>query len=725
MLVDARLLTGSPASGALPSVGSTIVGSAAGLDVLDADGTRLRGWGWPEILGWDADGNAPDGEGRLRQLLTVRTRSGPLAILADAGQLGGFLKTMGGLADASGGRPRRGARVRLAAGPGRRIGVAVTCTVLAGSVAATALALLARPASDVARAREARQGVAAEPSAPEEAMVHLAKATTAPPPAPASLGAGPLAPHEAFGFFPYWALENPASIDLSSLTTIAYFSVDVNGNGTVDESPSSSGWVGYESQAFAGLVTQAHRDGVRVVLSASCFDQAALDTLTHDSSAQATLSATLLSLVRAKHLDGVNLDLEGTGPTDRSGLNQLVARVSDTLKGADPAWQLTVDTYASSAEDPGGFYDVAGMAPFVDAFVVMAYDMGGSFAASPTAVPPGGPGLTDRQIVASYASVVGPPKVILGMPLYGEDWPTTGPTAGDPATGPPAPVADDQIAPTDTVYWDPSTGGPWAVYRTGRQWHQIWFDDPASLAAKADLARAAGLRGVALWALGMAVGTGDQTAAVTGVALVPQPPDGPVTPWRGPAPGWPGPLGAGAQPGAAPPGAYRGFSTGTLEGGDAARGAPSAPPPASGVFDGVDVSLVPWPGALPSAVTSAGALGAFDASGTSVACLASGPPLPVVQIDGTSAFLVQASAPAECASGTWAFVLPPGSAGPTAPPAGEATSGEESKGNGSGSVAGFAAGSGTGTGSAAGSGTGSATGSDTGSATANFPAQAG
>ena len=722
-LVDARLLTGSSASGALPSAGITLAGGPDGLEVLAGDGARLRRWTWAEIVGWDADGTASDGQGAVRQLLTVRMRGGPLAVLADAGQVGGFLTAMGELRDAFGARSCRGARLgRHGGGVGRRIGAAVACMMLAGGVAAAIPGMLARPRSAAPPARQVAETVRPVEPVFGGHMVHLAKAAAAPAPAPASLATAPLASREAFGFLPYWALGDPASIDLSSLTTVAYFGVHVNANGTIDESPSSAGWAGYESQALAELVTRAHHDGERVVLSASCFDQAALDVLTHDPSAQATLASTLVTLVRAKNLDGVNLDLEGTGPTDRSGLDQLVARGSQALRAADPAWQLTVDTYASSAEDSGGFYDVAGMAPFVDAFVVMAYDMGGGFAVGPTGLPSEGLGLTDQQVVADYASVVGPSKVILGMPLYGEDWPTTGPTAGDPATGPPTPIADDQIAPTDTVYWDPSTGGPWAVYRTGRQWHQIWFDDPASLAAKADLARAAGLRGVALWALGMAVGTGDQAAAVTGVALVPQPPDGPVTPWRGPVPGWPGSLGAGAQPGAAPPGAARASSTGTFEGGDAARGAPSAPPPARGVFDGVDVSLVPWPGAFPLAVTAAGSLGTFDVSGAPFDCLASAPPLPVVQIDGTSAYLVRASTPADCANGTWAFVAPPGipgSAGPPAGGAGKATATATATATGSGSGAGSA------TAGSSMTATGSPTASSSGSGTADAASLAG
>lgn len=649
-LVDVWVLTGSVSSGAAPSPGA-LVASTADLRLQGADGTALRHWLWTEVDGWDADGVAPDGDGRLRQVLAFRVRHGVLAVLVDAGQLGRFLPELTTAFEA---QRRRAAKVRRRQSfPARRIAAATACVALLGGVAGVVPSLLAQGAPAGQRGHPTsgtlEKAFGARP-------IHLAKATSAPAPAPTSLATSPLAPHEAFGFLPYWVLPDPSEIDLSSLTTVAYFSVDVTAAGTVDESPSNSGWVGYESRALADVITQAHDAGERVVLSATCFDQSALDVLTHDPAAQATLAATLVTLVRAKNLDGVNLDFEGTGATDRTGLDELVATVSQTLHAADPAWQFTADTYASSAADAGGFYDVTGMAPFLDAFVVMAYDMGDTFAAGPTD-PLTGSGFTDQDMVSSYTAAAGAAKVIFGMPLYGEDWPTTGPTAGDPATGPPTPVADDQIAATDTVYWDPTTDGPWAVYRVGGQWHQVWFDDPASLATKARLASAAGLRGEALWALGMAAGTDDQAAAFTGVALEPQPPDGTITVWRGPAPRRL-PSGAGTEPGSS---GRAGLGSAPPAGAFGAAGAPGGSatvPSASGVFGGVDVSLVPWPGASPSATMPAGTLGTFSAPGTSVACLTEGPPLPVVQIDGTSAYLVRATTPADCAGGVWAFVIP-------------------------------------------------------------------
>jgi len=63
--------------------------------------------------------------------------------------------------------------------------------------------------------------------------------------------APPLQPHEIFGFAPYWTLNQSANFDVSGMTTLAYFSVGVNPDGSLDES--DSGWAGYQSQALATL----------------------------------------------------------------------------------------------------------------------------------------------------------------------------------------------------------------------------------------------------------------------------------------------------------------------------------------------------------------------------------------------------------------------------------------------------------------------------------------
>ncbi|HUI03641.1 MAG TPA: glycosyl hydrolase family 18 protein, partial [Acidimicrobiales bacterium] len=467
------------------------------------------------------------------------------------------------------------------------------------------------------------------------ATVRALPAATAPPaPAPPSLVDSPtLRAHEIFGFAPYWALPQASSFDVAGLTTLAFFSVGVNPDGTVAES--GPGWVGYQSQALADLVTRAHGAGDRVVLTASCFGQAALDRLSADPGAGARLGAELAQLVAAKNLDGVNIDFEGEGSKDRAGLDRLMAGLSAVIRADDPHGQVTMDTYASSAGDAAGFYDVAGLAPSVDAFFVMAYDMENPAVPSPTA-PLAGPGFSDVEALEQYGASVSPAKVILGVPYYGYDWPTAGPGLGDPATGTPTPLSYAQVVALGShLYWDPTTQTPWTSYAVGTQWHQAFFDDPASLALKAQLVNTFHIAGLGIWALGMEGADPAMLAALRGGApVVKNLPRG--------------------------PGATATTSTTTATGFAYA-----------GTWDGVPVTLSPVdPASLAGQpAQAAGALDGFTTTDPAAACLASGPALAVsALVASPGLYAVTAGAPADCATGSWEFTVSSAPAPPTAPP---------------------------------------------------------
>ncbi len=332
--------------------------------------------------------------------------------------------------------------------------------------------------------------------------LQLPAAAAPPAPAPPTLDAGPpLQPHEIFGFAPWWNLAQEQAFNVKAMTTLAYFSVDINPDGTADES--GSGWNGYQSQALSDLVTRAHSANDRVVLTATCFDQHSLDQLASDPNVPALLGATLVQLVSAKNLDGVNIDFEGRGPQDQRGLDNLITQLSTELRAANPHWQVTISTYASSAGDTNGFYDIPGLNKAVDGFFVMAYDMHSPSTPSPNA-PLTGPGNSDSVDLAEYAAVVPRSKIILGVPYYGYDWPTAGPDAGAAAIGPASPVTYAQVAAANSAsYWDGASQTPWTAYQQGTQWHQVYFDDATSLALKARLANAYHIAGLGVWALGM------------------------------------------------------------------------------------------------------------------------------------------------------------------------------------------------------------------------------
>lgn len=378
----------------------------------------------------------------------------------------------------------------------------------------------------------------------------LPPASAPPAPAPPELAQAPLAPHEVFGFAPYWTLDLSPGFAVGRLSTVAYFGVDVNGDGSLMRS--GNGWVGYQSQQLADLVSRSHAAGDRVTLTAKTFDPDALHRLSNDSGASAVLVQELSDAIRAKNMDGANLDFEGTGDADRAAFAAFVRRVGDGLHAQNPHWQVTVDTYASSAGDATGWFDVAAMQPSVDAFFVMAYDMYEPGIATPNA-PLTGYHANDQGAVASYVAVVPRQKVLLGVPFYGYDWVTPDNQPNRPSSSPPTPVSYSQVAArAHQVYWDSNGNVPWIAYQQDGKWHEVYYDDPTSVALKARLASDNHILGVGIWALGMDGNDPALLAALVGNQRLVKPgPDGPGGP--SPSPSAPAPGGQGPGGSAPPP----------------------------------------------------------------------------------------------------------------------------------------------------------------------------
>ena len=654
VLGDLELLTTTGESDVLLR-GLTLSATGDAVGVIGPDSQVLRSWSWSEVTEFRADGSGPGSDGRPRQMLEMAAGDRRHRFLVDAADLSAFLTAFvdrqseerrraparhartrpSGLAAVVGltrflglVRPRHARMLRV-----RPVFACLGAVLLIGG-GATLGAIGTGGAQAASAPGPAGGGVSimsrmSREYASRMTALNLPAATTPPAPAPPSLAGSPaLKTHEVFGFAPYWTLPEATGFDVADLTTIAYFSVDVNGDGSIDES--GPGWTGYESQDLADLITRAHAAGARVVLTATCFGQSALNQLTSDpTTAAKRLSSSLIALVSAKNLDGVNFDFEGQGSADQAGLDTLIAQVSAALRAADPHWQVTMDTYASSAGDPGGFYDIAGLAPSVDAFFVMAYDMNAS-SPSPTAALTGS-GFTDLDALEQYTAVVPASKVILGVPYYGYDWPTTGPGLGATATGNPTPLSYAQIAAANhPVYWDPVTQTAWTSYQVGTQWHQTWFDNPTSLALKAQLAGFFHIAGVGVWALGMDGNDPSMLAALLGNAPV-------VKNFV-------------AGPGASTP--TTSTTTTTTDG-------PGTTDSYGGVWNGSAVSLTATVlAALPDDGEGepAGTLSDFSTNDPAYGCLTSGGTLPVSELVAEpGVYVVTAQTPTDCVDGTWTF----------------------------------------------------------------------
>ncbi len=340
---------------------------------------------------------------------------------------------------------------------------------------------------------------------------------------------------QVFGFVNAGNLDTGSGVgyntwDFRDLTTVAFFGVHINYDGSYVTNDST--YAVWNSGVTTALVNTAHANGVKVVLSIILQDSlngtpamcAGLSPLSALHTAQQTAQELAFHGV-----DGVNIDYESynttcanTGRTSESEMTDF----AKTLRATLPAgMDISIDTYASSAAYPGGFYDVPGLSPYVNSFFVMAYDLEYSnwsgpptncaaFCLGPTS-PLTGYTYNQSNTADQYIAAVGPGKVIMGVPYYGRKGCVNSLTQPNQIVN--GPVGADTYLDNVAV---PSTPGvsSFAAHRDGNdpagaeRWdtfyssnyscnRQLYWDDVTSLGRKYDMINAKNLLGVGIFTL--------------------------------------------------------------------------------------------------------------------------------------------------------------------------------------------------------------------------------
>lgn len=332
---------------------------------------------------------------------------------------------------------------------------------------------------------------------------------------------------EVLGFLPYWMLSDPdvtSTIRYDLLSTIAYFDIVLNSDGSIIRS--GPGWTGWNSAALTAVVNAAHARGVKVVLTVSMHGwdaagAARMPVMLNSTANRARAISDVAAQVKARNVDGVNLDFEPVPVELRSQFSAFVREVKAGLVNAGARSYLTVDTMAGAASWSTG-YDVRALTASgaSDAIVVMAYDLswGGSARAGGVA-PMESPYIFDvtDALSAHLAAGVPPSRMIWGVPYYGRTWATTsGALNSTTRTGPSQAWSYNQAVAQASKWgwrWDPAGQVPWYSWQDSGWW-QGYYDDQSSLAAKYNLINANKLAGVGIWALGMDAGRTELWSAI-------------------------------------------------------------------------------------------------------------------------------------------------------------------------------------------------------------------
>jgi len=313
------------------------------------------------------------------------------------------------------------------------------------------------------------------------------------PVAPMSTTRVPGVSREVLGYYPYW-VSGYTDLRWDLLTTIAYFSAEANSDGSLG---SVHGW------PVTGLIDEAHQNGVRVVLTVTCFSSSAIGSILGSPVYRSNLVNNLLIQVQAGSADGVNVDFEGVPGAYKDSLTVFMEELTSTFHESIPGSHITM---ATPAVDWSNAFDYDALAGITDGLMVMGYDYHWSGAPTTGPVAPlDGYTWDVTWTVNDYITYTNGQrdKIILGVPYYGFDWPCTGDYPGAATTGSGSAKTFQIAEPLAQIYdklWYIPSSTPWYTYYTGT-WHQCWYDDWASLQAKYDLFVTEDLQGIGIWAL--------------------------------------------------------------------------------------------------------------------------------------------------------------------------------------------------------------------------------
>jgi spore germination protein YaaH len=241
------------------------------------------------------------------------------------------------------------------------------------------------------------------------------------------------------------------------------------------------------------LLFHAHENGLPAELMVGNFDNdlgdfsAELASEAFTRTSRPLAIAEIARIVEEQGWDGVNIDVEAIDADLANGLT-LFARELDEALEPEKSLSIALPLKDSTAAYTEAGFDLEALSPYIDRFILMAYDQHG-----PWEDIPGPIAELEWQRVGLEAllETIGADRVELGVAGYGYAW---GPSGSD---GQLSVVAARELAGADAL-WDDEVGEWTATLDDGTE---VWWSDIRSFRLRVDLAESHGLAGLALWSL--------------------------------------------------------------------------------------------------------------------------------------------------------------------------------------------------------------------------------
>jgi spore germination protein len=205
----------------------------------------------------------------------------------------------------------------------------------------------------------------------------------------------------------------------------------------------------------------------------------------------------IVSFVQREKYAGIDVDYEELHAGDQQAFTRFIAELGKALHAHGKI--LSVAVFPQSAKpsrgNPNSFQDYAALGRAADQVRIMGYNY--HWASSvPGATAP----VSWVRSVVTYATSQMPAgKVVLGIPLYGYDWPDGKATAQTVSWLQALRLSRQHAVPAS---YDKTSQAPHFSYAAGGKSHTVWFENAESSRAKFEVVQGTGIAGVYLWMYG-------------------------------------------------------------------------------------------------------------------------------------------------------------------------------------------------------------------------------
>jgi len=289
------------------------------------------------------------------------------------------------------------------------------------------------------------------------------------------------------GWIPYWdenrgfEIVSQNSKQLNSVSPTWFY---VNVDGTLTER---------NPGLFAGKVAIAHKNNVTIIPTISNPSSTKLSVILNDTGLRTKHINEIITKVETYNFDGIDIDYENLEAADRSVFSTFIEELAYALHAKGKVLTIAVlpksDNIVYQFSPSRQAQDWGRIGAVVDEFRIMGYDWTHNSTTDAGAISPT---YWLEEILGYALSKVEKEKIVLGLPLYGYYWKTSGVSA--------LTWEDVEEMRNNGATTSLDTASQENVLTTNIG--TAWYQNAESIEIRRDIARKFGIKGVIYWRLG-------------------------------------------------------------------------------------------------------------------------------------------------------------------------------------------------------------------------------